>query len=64
MSGTGSKSKKWSMKKFRGMGWGYVIQNQISPNLRFPEVGISVHVAMILPIKRLLLSYIINSFNT
>ena len=38
---TGSKSKKRSMKKFRGAGWGYVIQNQISPDFRFPEVGIS-----------------------
>ena len=38
---TGSKYKKRSMKKFRRVGWGYVIQNQISPNFRFPEVRIS-----------------------
>ena len=38
-----SKSKKWSMKTFRGVGWGYMIQNQIlSPDFRFPEVDISV----------------------
>ena len=37
---TGLKFKKRSMKKFRGVGWGYVIQNQISPDFRFPEVVI------------------------
>ena len=33
MRETGSKSKKWE----------YVIQNKISPNFRFAEVGISEH---------------------
>ena len=40
MRETGSKSKKPSMNKLGG--WGYAIQNQISPDFGFPEVGISV----------------------
>ena len=38
---TRSKSKKRTMKKFRGVEWGYVFQNQTSPNFSFTEVGIS-----------------------
>ena len=41
MRETGSKSKKQSMKIIRGVGWGYMIQNQISPDFGFPEVSIS-----------------------
>ena len=40
MRETGSKSKKQSIKNFTGVGWGYMIQNQISPDFRFPKVGI------------------------
>ena len=41
MTVTGSKVQKAVYEKIKGLGWGYVIQNQISPNFRFPEVGIS-----------------------
>ena len=34
MRETGSESKKWSVKKFRGVAWGYMIRNQISPDFR------------------------------
>ena len=34
MRETGSKTKMRSMKKFRGVGWGYVIRNQISPDFQ------------------------------
>ena len=42
MMDTGSKSKTQSMKKIRELGRVYVIQNQISSDFRFPEVGITV----------------------
>ena len=50
---TGSKSRKQSINRFRGvgwhngflggLGWGDTIQTQTSPDFRFPEVDISVH---------------------
>ena len=55
---TGSKSKKQSMKKNRGVGWGYMIQNQTSPDFSFPERGISALVvsnnfSIIIPYKHI-----------